>query len=151
MSYKKICVMYTLSLTTEECAKKKHSSEESNNVPLTCLEKVNNILDITNPVLMTELVRYSRPRYIFGLYKGSWGHELLGALTVSYGCFLSARAQKPAFRALSTAVVIRHPSVITWSYNLTSVAAEGWISSVLFCVFSDSWCCLYPLSDHGLT
>ena len=38
--------MYTLSLTTQECTndceKKKLLSEESNNVPLTSLEKINN-------------------------------------------------------------------------------------------------------------
>ena len=38
--------MYTLSLTTQgctnDCEKKNHLSEESNNVALTCLEKINN-------------------------------------------------------------------------------------------------------------
>ena len=40
--------MYTLSLTTQECTndcekkKKTHLSKESNNLPLTCLEKINN-------------------------------------------------------------------------------------------------------------
>ena len=50
--------MYTLSLTTQEYAKKKkHLSEEPNNVSLTCLAKINNILIIRNPILMTELIK----------------------------------------------------------------------------------------------